>query len=107
MQMEEHQKAVVQLCRLAAAGDPGLLGAQRCRLPRVWQLATAATLSSFADKAAVTGTAATASMTPIRAAVAEMARQLAAALPPDDMRRLWQGMDPIAAAELQKALTGQ
>ena len=90
---EESRKAILQLCTLTARGHEGLLGQNRQRLPRIWQLVSSV---AFEDD---TGAPL------LRRAVEETARALAAMLPAEEMQSLWlNNTDPRAAEKLQQNL---
>ena len=83
--IEESSKVTMQLCRLAQAGDAGLLGSQRERLPAVWALLTAA--------AGATGATAA-----VHEAISDTIKALEAGLPAKIMAQLWAETPPDVAA---------
>jgi hypothetical protein len=82
--LEEGRKTLTALARLTRVGDPSLLGAQRERLPQAFAVLCGAVGAPGSTEA-------------LHREVAETAKALAAALPPDQMARLWAATAPDVA----------
>jgi len=82
--LEEAAKATLQLCRLTRAGDEGLLGVGRGRLPRVWELV----LSAIGEK----GTTDV-----VHREITETIGFLTTSLPAGEIEALWAATSPEVA----------
>jgi len=89
--VEEAAKVTLQLCRLTRAGDVGLLGAQRQRLPLVWAVLIGAVGEPGSSPA-------------VHSEIVGAIQVLSSALAPDQIAQLWAATAPDVAAKARAHL---